>query len=230
MKAPASISVISSLLVAVFASALTARATTNEDASNLSRPAQPAVAPSSKAVIGLPQFLPPHPNLSRGSAEILQLTQAGMDESVVISFINSSGMFQLSADHIVYLNDLGVTGKIIQAMLAHDRENLGKLPQTTNAANVSATVQAEQPVTTAEEKPITMDVALENVEAVPQDAKASNQVAVQPEVAVAKRDLLPSKTNPLQPVSAKRRVLYPVREPYPVELTAPIVFLDAPTF
>ena len=30
--------------------------------------------------------------------------------------------------------------------------------------------------------------------------------------------------------SAKRKVLYPIREPHPVELTAPIVFLDAPTF
>jgi hypothetical protein len=229
MKAPASISVVSSFLVATFASASTLRSATTEDDATLGRPQ--AGVTTSKTLIGLPPFLPPHPNLSRSSAEILQLTQAGMDESVVISFIEGAGLFQLSADHIIYLNDLGVIPRVIQAMLAHDSERLGKLTQATNAANVSISAQSEQP-DTREGKPASMAVAAENVAATPRDTdpKAINQIAIQPPAGVAKLDSLSSKANPLQAVPAKRRAVYPVRQPYPVELTAPIVFLDAPTF
>ncbi|HEX5219390.1 MAG TPA: hypothetical protein VFZ59_07455 [Verrucomicrobiae bacterium] len=218
-----------------FASAGTLGSAASDGALNASWSAHHVSVTAPNDAIDLPRFLPPQPNLSCCSAEVLQLTQAGMDESVVLSFINGSGLFQLSAEHIVYLNDLGVSGKVIQAMLAHDRDSLAKPPQTTNAANVAVSVQPEpERITTAEAKPATMEVAAAAriVEAAPQviEAGASHSIVTPPAVGMAKLDSRPQKPNPPQPASAKRKVFFPVREPYAVELTAPIVFLDAPTF
>jgi len=226
MKAPASISVTSSLVLAAFASAGTLPGDTNEAALNPGLPLQTATVIAPKKTTGLAQSLPPNPNLSHWSGEIVQLTQAGLEESVVISFVHNAGVFHLSADHIVYLKDLGVPASVIQAMLAHDRE---RLTQTTNTASVAT---AAQSATKPADKPA-VNLAPAIVEAEPQYAKATviGGLAKQSETGAAKLDLLPSpKTSSRQVVPAKRKVLFPVREPYPVELTAPIVFLDAPAF
>src|SRR5882672_8915783 len=48
--------------------------------------------------------------VSGPAAEVVRLAQAGVDENVMLSFVtNSPNTFDLSADAIVYLNDLGVS-------------------------------------------------------------------------------------------------------------------------
>ena len=221
MKAPASISVISSFVLAVFASIGTSWSATNDVPGSSVRPVGVPVAKKTEPA-------PSPPSLSRGSEQIVQLTQAGMDESVVLSFIRGSTQFHLSADHIVYLSDLGVSSGIIQAMLAHDREVLvEKLSQTTNVATVS---MSAQPETAA---------AVQVVEAAAFNPAATNftplvqvpmPLPMQPDSRSAKEDLIATQKPGRVQAATKRKVLYPVREPYPVELTAPIVFLDAPAF
>src|SRR5690349_13678793 len=117
MKAPATNSIVATLLLAVMASAGTVLANADGSAhANVSTPA----AETNRIVETSSSDL----NLSRSALQILQLTQADMDESVTLSFIGSAGIFKLSADQILYLNDLGVSSRVIQAMLAHDGERL----------------------------------------------------------------------------------------------------------
>ena len=205
MKAPVSISVVSSLFVAIFAALGTASGETND--------------------LVRAKASPSDVSLSRSALQILQLTQAGMDESVITSFISNSGIFQLSADQIVYLNDLGVSSGVIQVMLAHDREKLAASSQNTNASNPRVALQAE--TATVAEILTSQRLGQTNVQAA---------VAVNPGPSAktdnfSKEDLIIVQRLPQpQPVPVKKKVFYPVRAPYPVELTAPIVFLDAPTF
>src|ERR1039457_4596132 len=68
--------------------------------------------------------------------EIQKLTQAGVDEAVVMSYINgSAGTFNLSADQIISLKTLGVSPQVINAMIEHDRELVsGERPLTASLA------------------------------------------------------------------------------------------------
>ena len=208
MKATVSIFAISSLLLATFAA--------SGETNDLVR-----VKASSS-----------DPSLSRSSSQVLQLAQAGMDESVITSFISNSVIFQLSADQIVYLNDLGVPSRVIQAMLAHDCEKLAATSQDTNTANRSVVVQQDAAPAISVEQSTSQDRALANV----QTEAQSQMVAVVPVSSsrtekLAREDLaLGQRSISPQSVPPKKKVFYPVRAPYPVELTAPIVFLDAPTF
>jgi hypothetical protein len=64
----------------------------------------------------------PSNNLSSAAAEIVKLAQAGVDESVMMTYVsNSANVFTLTSDDIVYLNDVGVPGTVITAMLQLDQ-------------------------------------------------------------------------------------------------------------
>jgi len=72
---------------------------------------------------GTPPQLPPLIIQSAPAlAEFSKLAQAGVDEGVMLSYItNSTQLFNATADQIVYLNDLGVPGSVITAMMQHDQ-------------------------------------------------------------------------------------------------------------
>src|SRR5436190_13378166 len=81
-----------------------------------------------------PAVLPANLNLSGPSAEVAKLAQAGMDESVMLAFVtNSSYIFQLDSDDIIYLKDVGVSEVIIAAMIQHDKTLQSNLPNPTAA-------------------------------------------------------------------------------------------------
>ena len=55
-------------------------------------------------------------------AEVVKLVQSGVDTNVISSYIaNSPSAFNLDAEKIIYLNDLGVPTDLINAMMSHDR-------------------------------------------------------------------------------------------------------------
>ena len=202
MKTPVSVSAISVLILAAFAS----------DASNASETNRPtSTAPMHGATTG-------ELNLSRSTTDIVQLTQAGMDENVIFSFIANSGIFQLSAVQVVYLNDLGVSSRIIQAMLAHDGQRLGDL--ATNAT--VSTIQPESATEAPGAKSTSPSMVVTNIANVAGTLPVESR-PVDQKIAAA------DKLSPAA-IPSTKKLLYRVREPYPVELTAPIVLLDAPTF
>lgn len=72
-----------------------------------------------------PSILPDTP-----LAEVIKLAQSGVEESVIHTFVtNSVRPFELDAEEIVYLNDLGISGGVITAMMQHD-QGLRPLPPT----------------------------------------------------------------------------------------------------
>jgi len=70
----------------------------------------------------LQRLEPASPRASPALAEIIKLIQSGVDESVVLAFIdNTTTPFDPSADDILYLNDLGVSSKVITALLRQSK-------------------------------------------------------------------------------------------------------------
>src|SRR5437588_12876439 len=53
-------------------------------------------------------------NLSAGAAEVVRLAQSGVTEDVVLAYIqNSQSTFNLAADDVVYLRDVGLSSPVI---------------------------------------------------------------------------------------------------------------------
>jgi hypothetical protein len=76
-------------------------------------------APAKKvsAEVEVPANLKPSP----ATAEIIKLANAGVEENVMLSFVtNSLGTFNLRAEEIIYLNDIGVPTGVVTAMIQRD--------------------------------------------------------------------------------------------------------------
>ncbi len=76
----------------------------------------------------LPEYIYPTSPL----AQVIRLSQAGVDESIIQTFIaNSSSTFNLDSDKIIYLKDIGLPSGIVTAMMQRDQQ----LQQQMAAAN-----------------------------------------------------------------------------------------------
>src|SRR5258708_6174767 len=61
-------------------------------------------------------------NISPSAAEVVKLAESGVSDDVMLAYIqNSQAPFNLSADNIVYLKDLGLSPAEAAAMLTHDK-------------------------------------------------------------------------------------------------------------
>ena len=66
--------------------------------------------------------LPPGVKLTAPAAEVLRLANSGVEESVMFAFVtNSTSTFNLGAEEIIYLTDLGVPSAVITAMIQRDQ-------------------------------------------------------------------------------------------------------------
>jgi len=184
--------------------------------------------------------------LSPWATEIVKLAEARIGDDVMLSFIDNSGTFNLGADQIVYLSDLGVPSQIISAMLQHDQELVSGVRPLTIASEPAYEPILPEPIAGGSNTSLKASPppALMSVSAVPVTAGAAATPDVKsppeinrsiPDVQLAalpapKTDELASARLPA--LSAQRQAvvrkksLYPVREPQPVELTAPIIFIE----
>jgi hypothetical protein len=81
-----------------------------------------SVPPDDAAQLATPAALPMDIPLTSPLAQVIRLTQAGVSENVIMTYItNSSGMFNLDSDKIIYLSDLGTPDEFITAMMQHDQ-------------------------------------------------------------------------------------------------------------
>lgn len=70
----------------------------------------------------VPVAAPDAARLSPGAAEVVRLAQAGVDDTVVLGYVeNSQAPFALTADDIVYLRDVGISSTVLTAMLNRDK-------------------------------------------------------------------------------------------------------------
>jgi hypothetical protein len=55
-------------------------------------------------------------------AEVIKLADSGVDEGVMLAFVtNSTSTFNLGAEEIIYLNDIGVPSAVVTAMIQRDQ-------------------------------------------------------------------------------------------------------------
>ena len=100
--------------------------------------------------------------LSPGLAEVVKLAQAGVSEEVIMAYVERyDGRFEVGADQILYLNDLGLSSTIIATLLKHDDSAVAQVPPT----NVAPALGQKQtvsnlPVTPAPQKPVAEGPAL----------------------------------------------------------------------
>ena len=82
---------------------------------------QPTPAPAS-SITTASQSLPSNIAPTSPLAQVVHLVQAGIDESIVQSYItNSRSTFNLDSDRIIYLTDLGVPTSLMTLMMDKDR-------------------------------------------------------------------------------------------------------------
>ncbi len=107
-----------------------------------------ALETSATAVKPPPDIFPTSP-----LAQVARLTQAGVDQSVIMTYVtNSTSTFNLDSDRIIYLSDLGAPSSLITAMMQRDQELQAQFAATQAAQQASQTQQT-QPAPTAETAP-----------------------------------------------------------------------------
>ena len=82
--------------------------------------------------------LPANLRFSYWTTEVIKLARAGIDDDVLLPFIDSVGTFNLSADEIIYLSDIGVSRQVMATMIQHDFEVAAGLRLVTAAASPSS--------------------------------------------------------------------------------------------
>ena len=83
-------------------------------------------------------------------AQVVRLTQAGVDENVILAYISNSNIaFNLTSDQIIYLKDLGLPNDAVTAMIQRDQQ-LGATANTAPAPTEETTAPAETPAQPAE--------------------------------------------------------------------------------
>src|SRR5437867_1043444 len=86
-------------------------------------------------------------DLSPGAAEVIRLAESGAGDDVVLAYIRNSGApFSLSADHVLYLKDLGLSSEVLSAMLNHDSTLRPQAPTPLRPPVVEAPLVPTQPV------------------------------------------------------------------------------------
>ena len=100
--------------------------------------------------------LPPAVKLTAPLAEVLRLADSGVEESVLLAFVtNSPSFFNLGADEIIYLNDLGLSSAVVAAMIQRDQALKASLASAGPGPAAPAPAPAE-PAPAAPEPPPTL--------------------------------------------------------------------------
>jgi hypothetical protein len=67
--------------------------------------------------------LPPNILPTSPLAQVIRLMQAGVDESIIMTYVTNSGsMFNLNPDKIIYLKDIGLPNEVVTAMMQRDQQ------------------------------------------------------------------------------------------------------------
>ncbi|TSA41146.1 MAG: hypothetical protein D4R57_00975, partial [Verrucomicrobiales bacterium] len=94
----------------------------NQPAPVIAEISQQAAPAPIETVATAPIVVPDKLRISQPLNEVIRLAQAGVDEGVILTYVtNSSATFALGAEEIVYLNDLGINGGVITAMMQRDQ-------------------------------------------------------------------------------------------------------------
>ncbi len=95
--------------------------------------------------IATPKAVPATVRTNGPLGEVIRMSDSGVDEGVLLAFVtNSTSVFGLDADEIIYLNDIGVPTTVVTAMIQQDQL------LRANAAGMSNVWQQAAPAETAQ--------------------------------------------------------------------------------
>jgi hypothetical protein len=172
-----------------------------------------AAAGQSPSTLPIPSSFTPtnshEASLTPWTAEISKLCLSGIDEDVILSFVDGAGTFNLTAEQIITLSQAGVTRVVISAMIQHDTDILSGVKQvpasTVPGPTLSLTTITPPPSPLPPKQTWSDESQEQNApsEDVPEQLffcsyERSSDAADSPEIS-------------------------PVRKPYPVKLTDPII-------
>jgi hypothetical protein len=172
-----------------------------------------APSPLASGAVALPATS--KPALSPWTSEILKLVKAGLDQDLILPFVDSAGTFNLNADQVIALHQAGVPKDVVTAMLQHDAEIISGIRPV-----LAAGVPGSEPLmtfTNAPAKPGNRPAAAAAPVAAADELPAWQEGepdAFVPDWVFYRAD----EEAPEQPVEVT-----PVRKPYPVKLTDPIL-------
>ena len=159
--------------------------------------------------------------------EVARLVQAGVDESVTLIFItNSAGTFNLGAEQIITLRDLGVSNELLQAMMAHDQEIAsGTRDVFASTAPLPAQVLPFVLVSSASKEDAGAASSATLSSSKPLTAPTVEPAAAEAAPVQMAADEAPVMTQPRRcyRTQVESGDVYRVREPNAVQLTAPII-------
>jgi hypothetical protein len=181
--------------------------------------------------------------LSPWANEIAKMARAGIQPEVLLSYIdNTEGTFNLDADQIIYLRNLGVSSQAIAAMIQHDSlltSGLRAVMSTAVPGPEPALHIVVAPVAAAQEPnqpPIASSPATTAADGSAAEGQRTSLPAVDDAANPDWSDLMDQAPQDdfaddfASPVAVRTAGLtkgYPVRQPYPVQLLAPIIVLRA---
>lgn len=90
-------------------------------------------APVSPPVTPVPseKTVPTKVKLSIPASELVRLANSGVEQNVLLAYVtNSTSTFNLGAEEIIYLNDIGVPSGVVTAMIQHDQILKGAMAAT----------------------------------------------------------------------------------------------------
>jgi len=144
------------------------------------------------------------PQLSPGVADIVELAQKGVGDTVLIEYVKRSAhVFDLSADEIVYLKDIGVSEEVIAEMLKHK----STIAQESNKTETATTQVPEKPTSAG-----------------PTSSAASATPPAAPDAASATTPPAPEPPRPVEPAQSTA-----ASQPQPAVATPPQVYTEPVT-
>ena len=226
--------------LALLAAAITGASAQDRLQLSPNRPdSEPATHPSSAArenTDTATKSAPPGAYVSPWLMDVIRLAQSRIDDSIMLTFIDSAGTFNLDADQIIYLRDLGLSAEVIIAMIQHDLEIVSGLRQVPSSPSASPpaihlnfvhseSLGKSQPTVSAAPAPTLAAVPVAPLDSetplISEDTRPGDlTISHEDELAPAPRMLGCQRQS-----APARQVISPVRQPYPVQLIDPIIMI-----
>ena len=150
--------------------------------------------------------------------ELVKLARSGVEEPVLLSFVDSAGTFNLGAEQIIFLRDVGFSSDLISSMIVHDAEIISGQREVA-ASSLSLSSPALDVKFTKAEPAVQAPPPSDTIVA-PMTADFPQEEFVESEPAL---DFSAEST---ARVAARNQELYPIREPYAVPVTEPLVLVN----
>jgi hypothetical protein len=168
--------------------------------------------------------------------DIVKLIRARIEDGVIVTFIDSAGSFNLDAEQIIYLRDLGLSNDLLAIMIQHDTEiisGLRPIPAAPSGSPATVHLGPGEPKVASSPAPsiVSIPLAAKNVSVPTAVPKIFENIGDPAEGLVFAKDKQSDEiamdvpyipTTPSLPLT-----ISPVRQPYPVQLLDPIVMIRA---